>query len=151
EGKQSRRLHPRLPAAERKRRRYEWQRRRTEGGMTFLSRPRLSPGQAPLEKADLPGPTTRRFTPHPAPATFDEAFREIGRKKRGGGPKTTGADELLFCGDLGSGCIYLRSRVRLMDPNESFYTCSNHRLRDSHAGSGGHWVDIEVLGTCTDD
>jgi hypothetical protein len=84
------------------------------------------------------------------PATFDQAFRQIGGRKVGGGQKTTAADEYLFCGDLGSGRIYLRPRVRLIDPRESFYTCSNHRLRDSHVGSGGHWVDIEVLGTCSD-
>jgi hypothetical protein len=85
------------------------------------------------------------------PATFDQAFRQIGARKVGGGPKTTEADEFLFCGDLGTGLIYLRSRVRLIDPRESVYTCSNHRLRDSYVGSGGHWVDIEVLGTCSDD
>jgi hypothetical protein len=85
------------------------------------------------------------------PATFDQAFRQIGSRKVGGGPKTTEADEYLFCGDLGSGLIYLRSRVRLIDPRESFYTCSNHRLRDSYVSSGGHWIDIKVLGTCSDD
>jgi hypothetical protein len=91
------------------------------------------------------------LTPCPAPATFDEAFRLMSRKKVGGGPKTTAADEFLFCGNLGSGLIYLRSRVRLREPNESFYTGSNHRLRDSFVGSGGHWVDIEILGACSDD
>ena len=35
-----------------------------------------------------------RITPNPA--TFDEAFRQIGRRQVGGGPKTTPADELLF-------------------------------------------------------
>jgi hypothetical protein len=47
--------------------------------------------------------------------------------------------------------LFLRSRVRLIDPNESFYTCSNHRLRDSHVGRSGYWVDIEVRGQCSDD
>lgn len=84
------------------------------------------------------------------PATFDEAFRQIGRRQVGGGPKTTPADELLFCGNLGSGIIFLTSRVRLIDPNESFYTSSNHRLRDSHVGRAGHWVNIEVRGECSD-
>lgn len=37
------------------------------------------------------------------PATFDQAFRQIGRRQKGDGPKTTPADELLFCG---------RSRLR---------------------------------------
>ena len=69
----------------------------------------------------------------------------------GGGPKTTGADERLFCGNLGSGILFLTSRVRLCEPNESFYTSSNHRLRDSHVGRSGNWVDIEVRGTCPDE
>lgn len=80
--------------------------------------------------------TQARITANPA--TFDEAFRQIGRKSVGGGPKTTPADELLFCGNIGSGIIFLTSRVRLIDPNESFYTSSNHRLRDSHVGRAGH-------------
>jgi hypothetical protein len=90
-----------------------------------------------------------RITPNPT--CFDEAFRKIGERKVGGGPKTTAADEFLFCGNLGSGMVFLRSRVRLIDPNESFYTCSNHRLRDSHVGRAGHWVEIEVRGECSDD
>jgi hypothetical protein len=84
------------------------------------------------------------------PATFDEAFRQIGRRQVGGGPKTMPADELLFCGNLGSGLILLTSRVRLIDPNVSFYISSNRRLRDSHVGRAGHWVDIEVSGDCSD-
>jgi hypothetical protein len=87
----------------------------------------------------------------PNPTRFDEAFRKLGARKVGGGPKTTAADEFLFCGNLGAGMLFLRSRVRLIDPNESFYTCSNHRLRDSHVGRAGHWVEIEVRGACSDD
>ena len=90
-----------------------------------------------------------RITPNSV--RFDEAFRKIGAGKVGGGPKTTAADELLFCGNLGSGMLFLRSRVRLIDPNESFYTCSNHRLRDAHVGRAGHRIEIEVRGQCSDD
>ena len=86
----------------------------------------------------------------PNPATFGEAFRQIGRKQVGGDPKTAPADEFLFCGNLGSGIIFLTSRVRLVEPNESVYTSSNHRLGSSHAGRSGHWVDIQVRGECTD-
>jgi hypothetical protein len=86
----------------------------------------------------------------PNPPSFDEAFRQIGRKQVGGGSKTAPADEFLFCGNLGSGIIFLTSRVRLAEPNESFYTSSNHRLRGSHAGRSGHWVDIQIRGECTD-
>lgn len=91
--------------------------------------------------------TRARITANPS--TFNEAFREIGRKKVCGGPKTTPADELLFFGNLGSGILFLTSRVRLIDPHESFYTSSNHRLRDSHVGRAGHWVEIEVRGECS--
>ena len=86
----------------------------------------------------------------PDPSSFDAAFRQIGQRKIGGGPKTTPADELLFCGNLGSGLLFLRSRVRLIERHESFYTSSSHRLRDSKLGSGGHFVEIEVTGDCPD-
>ncbi|SOC46766.1 MULTISPECIES: hypothetical protein [Hyphomicrobiales] len=86
----------------------------------------------------------------PDPSSFDAAFRQIGQRKVGGGPKTTEADELLFCGNLGSGILFLRSRVRLVERHESFYTSSNHRLRDSKVGSGGHYFEIEVTGGCSD-
>lgn len=87
----------------------------------------------------------------PNPASFDEAFRQIGRAKVGGGPKTIPADKFTFCGNIGSGFLILTSQVRLNEPNESFYTSSNHRLRDSHVGRGGHWVDIEVFGKASDE
>ncbi len=88
---------------------------------------------------DVPPWTPRAIQPRttPNPARFDEAFRQIGRKPVGGGPKTTPADETLFCGNLGSGLLFLTSRVSLIDPNESFYTSSNMRLRDSHVGRSG--------------
>jgi hypothetical protein len=88
---------------------------------------------------------------HVGPQSFDEAFRCIGRRKVGGGYKTTEHDEMTFVGNLGSGLLLLVSRVRLIDPNESFYTHANHRIRDSHVGRSGHWVDIQVRGDCSDD
>ncbi|AMB44357.1 hypothetical protein [Methylobacterium sp. AMS5] len=105
-----------------------------------------------IDPARPPWGGRHTFTPRttPNPASFAEAFRQIGQRTVGGGPKTTGADERLFCGNLGSGIVFLTSRVRLCEPNESFYTSSNHRLRDSHVGRGGHWIDIAVRGTCSD-
>ncbi len=91
---------------------------------------------------------TPRTTPNPA--SFGEAFHQIGQRTVGGGPKTTGAEERLFCGNLGSGILFLASRVRLIEPRESFYTTSNHRLRDSHVGRSGHWIDLKVRGHCSD-
>lgn len=90
-----------------------------------------------------------RVTPNPT--SFDEAFRQIGHAKVGGGPKTIPADKFTFCGNIGSGFLILVSQVRLNEPNESFYTSSNHRLRDSHVGRSGHWVDIEVFGRASDE
>lgn len=85
------------------------------------------------------------------PMRFDEAFRQIGRTKVGGGPKTVPADRLTFCSNIGSGFLILQSTVRLIEPNASFYTSSNHRLRDRHVGRSGHWVDIEVFGKAGDE
>lgn len=102
---------------------------------------------------DRPPWTPRALTPRVTarPASFGEAFRQIGHKRVGGGPKATGADEFLFCGNLGRGLIFLTTRPRLVDPHESFYTSSGHRLRDSKVGEAGHWVDIVVAGACSDD
>lgn len=113
--------------------------------LTHIQRGQIDPDRPPWRF-----PTQVRARTTPNPASFDAAFRQIGQRKVGGGPKTTEADELLFCGNLGCGILFLTSRVRLVEPNESFYTSSNHRLRDSRVGSGGHWVDIEVRGVCSD-
>ncbi|EXL04898.1 hypothetical protein [Aquamicrobium defluvii] len=94
------------------------------------------------------GKLAARTTPNPD--KFDQAFRQIGHRKIGGGPKTTPADEFLFCGNLGTGILFLRTRVRLNNPHESYYTSSSHRLRDSHVGRAGHWIDLEVRGDCSD-
>lgn len=106
---------------------------------------RIDPAQPPWGGRHT---LTPRTTPNPG--TFGEAFRQIGRRTVGGGPKTVGADEHLFCGNPGLGIVFLNSRVRLIEPKESFYTSSNYRLRDSHVGRSGHWVDIAVLGPCSD-
>lgn len=110
----------------------------------------LSGGKRPSR---APGQDQEPWAPQPTPkpSTFDEAFRELGRRKIGGGPKTVGADEITFTGNLGRGLLVLVSRVRPNDPHESFYTSSNHRLRDSWVGSGGHFVDLRVIGPCSDE
>ena len=87
---------------------------------------------------------------HSPPATFEEAFRKVGQRKIGGAYKTNAADEFTWCGNLGSGLLILTSRVRLNEPMESFVTSSAHRLRDSHVGRFGHWVEIIVRGECSD-
>lgn len=92
-------------------------------------------------------PLTPRITANPV--AFDDAFKQIGRRELGGGPKATEADEFIFIGNLSGELLILTSRVQLIDPNASFYTSSNHRLRDSHVGRAGHWIDIEVKGRCS--
>jgi hypothetical protein len=118
---------------------------------------RVDPARPPWQ---YPAALAPRTTPQPV--SFDAAFRRIGARKVGGGPKlalgpangrtrgSTGADAFTFVGNLGRGILFLTSRVRLIEPNESFYTSSNHRLRDSHVGRSGHWVDIQVHGLCSD-
>jgi hypothetical protein len=71
-------------------------------------------------------------------------FLCISQRKVGSGPKTTEAHEFTVIGDLGNGPFALTSRVRLIDPLESFYTSANHRLCDSHVGHADHWIDIKV-------
>lgn len=110
-----------------------------------ISAGRIDPDRPPWLYRDENRP---RVTPNPT--TFEEAFRKIGHRKIGGGPKTNAADELTWCGNLGAGPVILTSRVRLNEPMESFITCSNHRLRDSHVGRCGHWIDIVVRGDCSD-
>lgn len=107
---------------------------------------RIDPAHSPWGRAWTPPPR-----PAPPPeAGFADVFRQIGACRVGGGPKATGADELLFCGNLGAGIVFLTSRVRLCDPSESFMTSSGHRLRDGHVGRAGHWVEIRVRGDCSD-
>lgn len=86
----------------------------------------------------------------PDPSTFEEAFRKVGQRKIGGAYKTNAADEFTWCGNIGSGLLILTSRVRLNEPMESFVTSSAHRLRDSHVGRFGHWVEIVVRGEYSD-
>ena len=57
--------------------------------------------------------TSARITANPA--TFAEAFRQIGRRQVGTGPAAT-AEELLFCGNLGSGILFLTSRALSVCP-----------------------------------
>jgi len=92
----------------------------------------------------------RRARITPNPATFEEVFRKVGQRKIGGAYKTNAADEFIWCGNPGSGLLILTSRVRLNEPLESFITSSAHRLRDSHVGRFGHWVEIIVRGDCSD-
>lgn len=95
----------------------------------------------------------REITPRvtPNPDAWDQAFRQIGHVKVGGGPKTIPADKFTFIGNLSGELLIITSRVKLVEPNESFYTPSNMRLRDSHVGRAGHYVELEVSPSCSDE
>ena len=84
------------------------------------------------------------------PATFADAFRQIGRRKAALGQNATEADQLLFCGNLGSGILFLASQARPIDPDESLHILDGHSLGGSNLGRASHWVDIEVRGKCSD-
>lgn len=71
-------------------------------------------------------------------------FDEAGRRKVNGGPKATAADEITWVGIWRGRRWRLVSRPRLIQPLESFVTSSGHRLRDSHVGRSGHWIDLVV-------
>ncbi len=95
-------------------------------------------------------PWIYRATIHPRitpdPQTFAQAFRQIGRRQAAGAAAPV--EELLFCGNLGPGILFLWSRPRPIDPAAGY--CADHRLRDRHQGEATHWVDIDVSGPCTD-
>jgi hypothetical protein len=83
-------------------------------------------------------------------ACWDKTFREVSRRRVGGGPKVIAAEEITWVGDLGGRTIHAVSRVRLLNPMESFETSSGHRLRDSKVGDAGHWVDLRVSSEVSD-
>lgn len=78
------------------------------------------------------------------PSTFDDAFRRIGGCKAGIGPNAPEVDELLFCGNLGSGIMFLRSRLRPVDAG------GNVHIAASHHADAGRRLEIEVRGACSD-
>jgi len=92
--------------------------------------------------------TQARITANPT--TFSAAFRQIGRKQINGGPEATPIVELLFCGNLGSGILFLSSRVRLIDPKSSFDRWPSHRPCASLDDKAEQWVEIDVRGECSD-
>lgn len=83
-------------------------------------------------------------------SSFHDAFRQIGKRKVAGGPNRAESDEQLFCGNLGSGILFLNERVHPIDQSTGFYAASDHRLRDSHLRHADHRVEIEVRGECSD-
>ncbi len=73
------------------------------------------------------------------------AFYVVARTTAGGGPKTSPRDVTTWVGLVRGERFRLRISPRLRVAGEHFLTSSNHRLRSSHAGRGGHFLDVEVL------
>lgn len=90
--------------------------------------------------------TSARITANPA--TFSEAFRQIGRRRTDLRGQPLPAEELLFCGNLGSGILFLASSVRSIDPEVGLLGTSH--LTAPHLARSDHWVDIEIRGECSD-
>lgn len=77
------------------------------------------------------------------PASFDEAFRRIGRKQIDIASSAAAIEELLFCGNLGSGIIFLARRIRPADQGDTLPGASGCAV-------GSHVVEVEVRGICSD-
>lgn len=89
--------------------------------------------------------------PDDTPPPWEDVFRLVRRRRIGGGPKVTSADELHWSGVIDGRRIEAVSRVRLNCPQESFVTPSNMRLRDSFVGRCGHYVDLRVPDPVSDE
>ena len=88
------------------------------------------------------------------PATTASAwpFREVSRRKVGGGSKTTPADEITWTGMFGGTPITFTTRPRLLTANASFLVSSNARLRTSILKRDeGHFIDLCVRGRVLSD
>ncbi len=81
----------------------------------------------------------------PAALAWRATFHLVERRQAGGGPKTSARDVTTWIGIVHGERFVLRVSPRLWHAGESFLTSSNHRLRSSHVGRGGHFLDVEVL------
>ncbi len=92
--------------------------------------------------------TSARITTNPA--TFADAFRQIGRRQLDDGPNAASDEELLFCGNLGSGILFLTSRAMRINADQNASLSPHHGTGGVREGQGGHWTDIEIRGECPD-
>jgi hypothetical protein len=73
------------------------------------------------------------------------SFREVARRKVGGGSKTAPADEITWTGFFNGRRLTFTTRPRLLTPNASFLVSSNARLRTSILKRDeGHFIDLCV-------
>jgi len=82
------------------------------------------------------------------PQTFAQAFRRIGRKEITGPANTASVEELIFCGNLGTGILFVSTRARPTDQDAGL--CADPRLGGPHHGRSSHWVDLKISGVCSD-
>lgn len=77
--------------------------------------------------------------------TFGDLFTLVSRREGRGNHKTTGATTTTWEGSFESRCVELRITVRTRLEGEQFLTTASHRIRGSHVGSGGYFLDVELL------
>lgn len=79
-------------------------------------------------------------------------FREVSRRKVGGGSKTLPADEITWTGIFRGTPITFTTRPRLLTANASFLVPSNARLRTSILKRDeGHFIDLCGRGRALED
>jgi hypothetical protein len=79
-------------------------------------------------------------------------FREVARRKVGGGSKTVPADEITWTGLFGGRRLTFTTRPRLLTPHASFLVPSNARLRTSILKRDeAHFIDLCVRDRMLDD
>lgn len=114
------------------------------GLLTDFDRGRLDLDRPPWTPSAIRPRTT------PSPERFDEAFRQIGRRRIEGGSGTAPIDQRLYCGNLGSGILFLTARVPIAssEPVDLPPAAQAHGSYDRRLGSR---IDIEIAGPCSDD
>lgn len=80
-----------------------------------------------------------------AAAIWRRTFHLVDHRVVGGGAKIMGRDMTTWVGLVHGERFVLRISPRTCVAGESFLTSTNHRLRDSHVGRGGYFLDVEVL------
>jgi hypothetical protein len=80
-----------------------------------------------------------------ASGEWRRSFHIIDRRRLPDSPKSSGRDVTTWVGLVLGIRFVVRVTPRARIEGEHFLTSSNHRLRSSHVGRGGHFLDVEVL------
>ncbi len=100
---------------------------------------------APRDREALRRGIYARCPGESAPAAAPWPFREVTRRKVGGGSKTSPADEITWTGSFHGRAITFTTRPRLVTAQASFLVSSNARLRTSVLKRDeSHFLDLCV-------